>query len=81
MKDFYLGDQLVAEASRRFSLVDSLFKITSRLRSLFIHLLLKVRKHLNELVLGSIVPWPRGSRREDSPSPISLVWTLRMSGC
>ena len=33
---------------------------------LFIHLLLKVRKHLDELVLGSIVPCPGALGREDS---------------
>ena len=54
---------------RHLSLEGSLLMITSHLRPQFIHLLLKVRNHLDELILGSIVPCPRGSRRERQSFP------------
>ena len=62
-KDLYLEDQLVVEADHRFSLKGSLLMIMSHLCLLFIHLFLKIIKHLDESVLGSIVPYHRGSRR------------------
>ena len=64
-KDLYLCNQLIVEASRCFSLEGSLLTIMSRLHLLFIDLLLKVRKHLDELVLGSIIPAPWAVGGED----------------
>jgi len=75
--DLYLDDQLVVEVGRRFSLEGSLLTITSRLHPLFIHLLLKVRRHLDELVLESIAPCPCVVSGKDSPSPTCL---MRISG-
>ena len=63
-KHLYLDDQLVVEAGCRFSLESSLIMIMSRIRPLFIHLLLKIRKHRDELVFSSIVPCPWCSRCE-----------------
>ena len=81
MKGLYFGDQLVVEASRRFSLEGSLLTITICLPPLVIHLLLKVRKHLDELVLRSIAPCPREAGGDDSPSLTSSMWTSKMAGC
>ena len=60
-KHLYLDDQLVVVAGCRFSLEGNLLTIMSRIRPLFIRLLLKIRKHQDELVLRSIVPCPHGA--------------------